>query len=103
MDYVHQLLGHLNVVDNPSEQNGQQPRVWLRSSTQPMRTTGIFVPRLCAGTHFSRGDVIAHIRGVNGRVIEELTAATDGVVIAWRDIGWAKTGSVVGTLGEAIE
>ena len=101
--YVCRLLAHLKLVSNSKFAPSMDSRVWLRSSTQPIRTTGIFVPRLAAGSCFKQGEVIAHIRSVDGQVVEELQAGSDGVVIAWRDMGWAKTGSVVGTLGEAID
>jgi predicted deacylase len=99
---VRSLLAKLEMLEPaPAIAEAPQP-LWLRSTTRPVRTTGMFVPLIGPGERFRAGQHLAHIRQLDGQVTERISALNDGIVIAWRDIAWVRPGAVVGTLGEVV-
>lgn len=98
---VRSLLGRLGILPTGSE-TAHQEGLWVRSTTKPVRNSGMFVPLVGPGERFQAGAQLAQIRQLDGEVIEKIIAGVDGIVIAWRDIAWVKPGAVVGTLGEVV-
>jgi len=96
------LLAQFGMMQAAPAADKTPQRLWLRSTTRPVRSAGMFVPALAPGERFRAGQLLANIRQLDGQVNEQVTAASDGLVIAWRDIGWVKPGAVVGTLGEVV-
>lgn len=99
---VRGLLGSLAMLDSTAAAVTASTLLWLRSTTSPVLNPGIFVPVVMPGVCFEAGDTLAYIRQLDGQVVEEISAVTAGIVVAWRDIAWVKAGAVVGTLGEVI-
>jgi predicted deacylase len=100
---VKSLLGYFGMIEAAGSSVAPDKRLWLRSMMPPTRSEGIIVPLLEAGTPFEKGEVIAHVRHHDGRIADQLRVPWDGLVITWRDIGWVKAGSVVGTLGRVVD
>lgn len=97
---VHGVLASLGVVAGPATLH--PTRVdgvsWRREGAPRTQITGWFDPRLEPGQTFERGQELGVVRHVDGRVLESVSAAVDGLVLSWSETTWAAAGSVVGTI-----
>ena len=94
------VLASLGVIDGPAEPH--PTRVdgvsWRREGAPRTQLTGWFDAVLEPGDLFARGQVLGHVRHVDGRVLEAVTASAAGLVLSWAEATWATAGSVVGTI-----
>jgi hypothetical protein len=42
--------------------------------------------------------VLGRVRHVDGHVLDEVIAQSDGLILSWSEASWAAAGSVVGTV-----
>jgi uncharacterized protein len=101
---VRGVLAALDLLDphegEPSVHPTRAPGgPWRRQATPRTGIPGWLDPVCAPGTPFERGEVLARIRHVDGRIIEEVIAPRTGVVLSWVDATWLAAGSVAGTLG----
>jgi predicted deacylase len=100
---LHGLIGLLGaagvraggVPPHPSRVDGGP---WRRHAASLAHVEGWLDPRLHPGDPFRRGDVIARIRATDGRVVEQVQADTNGIVLSWIESTWITAGTVVATL-----
>ena len=71
---------------------------WRREGGPRTTRSGVLLPMIEPGVSFSRGDVIAEVRALDGRLREQITARFDGFVVAWPERGTVSVGATSGTL-----
>jgi hypothetical protein len=91
------ICAHLNLVDSaPVDSDPRGP--FRRGTTPRVNIDGILVPLVPPNQAFSRGQVIAEVREVGGKVRESIRADCPGVVVSWVEGAWVNQGATVGTL-----
>ncbi len=72
----------------------------LRRAVAPStHATGSFIPDCEPGSFFKAGDAIGAVYGIDGAVLDRITAPREGCVISWAECGWISGRTAVGTLG----
>jgi len=71
---------------------------WRREGGPRTTRSGVLAPLLAPGAAFSRGQVLAEVRALDGRLREQITARFDGFVVAWPERGTVSVGATSATL-----
>ncbi len=74
---------------------------WRRESGPRTTHPGILEVVVDPGRRFERGDVIARVRSLDGRTLQELSATSAGFVVAVPDRCWAPAATACATLAVA--
>ncbi len=74
---------------------------WRRESGPRTSHPGVLEVIPDPGVRFSRGDVIGRVRSLDGRTLQELTAAAAGFVVAVPDRCWVTASTACATLAVA--
>lgn len=100
LDAVRGVLADRGLVDEAYIREGQGrlgPR-WRRTAGPRPRVAGLWEPAVRVGANFEAGQVLGHLRALDGAVLEAPVAASSGLVVGWSDRSWVAAGSTLGTL-----
>ncbi|MED5374024.1 MAG: succinylglutamate desuccinylase/aspartoacylase family protein [Myxococcota bacterium] len=99
------VLGMLGMV--PAAPSPHPTRLeggpWRREAGPRLSHDGLLVPKVLPGQSFRRGQLLAEVRSLEGRLRERLLATRQGAVISLPETGWALAGSAAGTYAVAEE
>ncbi|MFK7929197.1 MAG: hypothetical protein AB8H79_13470, partial [Myxococcota bacterium] len=100
VDAVLGVLTHLNMdVPAPTPTHvAVEGGPWRRQAGPRTQVAGWLDPMVPPGQTFRRGELLARVRNVDGRILEALQAQRSGLVLSWVESTWVTAGSVVGTL-----
>jgi predicted deacylase len=98
---VRRILQYLGALAGPmSDKVSSVPGgPWRRAAAPRVNANGVFEPALAPGEAFLAGEVLGHVRALDGTVREVLLAEASGVVVSWSETAWVAPRSVPGTLG----
>ena len=85
---------------DPSRRTGGP---WRRTTGPRTTRAGVLEPALACGALFDEGDLLGRVRELEGRVVEEVRAPSQGILVSWVDGCWLEPGTVVATIGVAEE
>lgn len=94
------IMTAIGLVDRPAVPHPSRLAggPWRRAAAPRTHQPGLLRARVQPGEPFRAGDLLAEVLAVSGDVLDELRAASDGVVVSWLEASWIDAGSVPGTI-----
>ncbi len=99
LDALLGILDHMGMVDALDIPLVEASGPWRRAAAPRVRVAGLFQPLLRPGDQFDDGDLLGLIRSPQGKVLEQVTSTSRGLVVSWAERSWIAAGGIVGTLG----
>jgi predicted deacylase len=98
-DAVFGALTAMGMMDKPAAGHATclPPGPWRRESGPRVSCAGLLQPLVQPGEHYTRGQALARVRSLEGRILEHVRALGEGYVISLPERAWVVAGVSVGT------